>query len=60
MAKNDDGCDGCNSYKSGCWYSHHNTKENPCPCTECIVKVMCEEDCNDFISFREKCDHPEK
>ncbi len=53
-------CKGCATYKYGavdyeggektCHYHGYNDK-GQCPCTECIVKVMCNVNCHAFAKF---------
>lgn len=50
-------CEGCCVYKIvdphhvACGLALQNG-EGKCPCTECIVKVMCEVPCEDYLVFR--------
>lgn len=54
-----DYCDGCFSYVYSvsrgkilyCSFKEYN-EEGQCPCTTCVVKVMCEHACNDYHVFR--------
>jgi hypothetical protein len=50
-----DHCEGCctsfNSQDESCQLSKHNDS-GQCPCSTCIVKVMCEKSCDDFDEFR--------
>ncbi len=53
-------CEGCKiySYESGdvrCEYIDHN-KDASCPCTTCVVKVMCSEECIKFKSYEWGCE----
>ena len=34
-----------------CNYTQHN--KGQCPCTECIVKMMCTNTCNSFMIWRD-------
>ena len=48
-------CKGCITYtrEHGCHFSAHNDEaEGQCPCSQCIVKVMCENMCVDFMSYK--------
>jgi hypothetical protein len=50
-------CEGCCVYKRvdpddvACRHILQND-EGQCPCTKCIIKVMCEEPCEDYLDFR--------
>jgi len=53
-----DNCDGCCCYMPegdphdvGCTHCSSNNR-GECPCTTCIVKVMCTEPCEDYSYFR--------
>lgn len=52
---NDYPCDGCLTYVpdkgSSCKFSGYNY-DGKCPCTNCIIKMMCGEPCNDYANFR--------
>jgi len=60
---NVDYCKGCATYKVKnssdklipCSYLPDNIDGN-CPCTECIIKVMCEHMCDRYISFAKHID----
>jgi len=39
-------CEGC--LMSICNYAKYNLEDNPCPCTECIVKSMCQSSCEKY------------
>jgi len=50
-------CDGCNCYVASvypfvfaCSFSNQNRK-GECPCTKCIIKMMCEEPCDGYSEF---------
>jgi hypothetical protein len=49
-----DNCYGCITFirESECSYSYINNENSKCPCSQCIVKVMCENMCTDFMSYR--------
>lgn len=32
-------------------YSNEHSEKGSCPCVSCIVKSMCDTDCDDFHSF---------
>lgn len=60
-------CNGCSTYKVKindrhndktllCGYSYDNI-DGICPCTNCIIKVMCEHMCTAFITFAERMKH---
>jgi len=45
-------CKGCNLYKV-CYAIHVLRVSNKgCPCTICLVKMMCNQRCNEFMKFR--------
>jgi hypothetical protein len=50
-------CEGCLSYTGcyliaySCLFDFYND-EGQCPCTLCIIKVMCEDVCDDFTHFK--------
>jgi len=51
-------CDGCNCYEPkgdpfdlACSHSNQNA-EAECPCTQCIIKMICEEPCERYQDFR--------
>ncbi len=50
-------CKGCYAYtrteRSPCSISGYN-KKGECPCTTCIIKVMCNKTCDDFFWFQER------
>ena len=53
-----DHCKGCfsNIYRASekiipCQLSYYNDK-GQCACSVCIVKVMCQDVCDDFVTFR--------
>jgi len=50
-----DPCYGCQTYYYGgdfCHYAvHNNESEGLCPCTFCIVKSMCDNDCDPFSKW---------
>ena len=51
-----DHCVGCISYIASkydlyCLYSRYSTN-GECPCSECVIKVMCKDPCNEFENFR--------
>lgn len=55
---NHNNCDGCFTYPPnidpddiGCAHVPDNTN-GECPCTRCIIKMMCEEPCHDYLAFR--------
>lgn len=48
-------CQGCTLYFSdedyyGCELNPLY-EENKCPCIECIIKMICDTNCNEFIEF---------
>jgi hypothetical protein len=50
-------CKGCYTFLKdltlpdpGCAHNHFNLN-GECPCTECIIKVMCSESCSDYDAF---------
>lgn len=52
-------CEGCYCYTPNdapniCDYIFDNKPILPCPCSECIIKVMCENICDPWISWRNK------
>ncbi len=48
----DSNCKGCGLY--GVCYAIHNIKINSkeCPCSICLIKMMCRQRCNEFINFK--------
>jgi hypothetical protein len=50
-------CEGCLSYTGcyliaySCLFDFYNN-EGQCPCSNCIVKCMCEVNCEDFNKFK--------
>lgn len=47
-------CQGCySSYEYGCSHSKYNT-DSECPCTECAIKMMCNDPCPEFECFNNK------
>jgi len=45
-------CEGCN-INSRCTMRLYISKSNSkCPCGTCLVKVLCNHDCQDFVIFR--------
>ncbi len=42
-------CSGCVS--NSCGSDQYNDK-GQCPCTKCVVKMMCKKACYDFLLFR--------
>jgi len=68
---NDEHCKGCVSYLIAeyinsistsasrfriCGYAKNN-KDGKCPCSACVVKVMCVDPCDDYNSFGNMVDH---
>ncbi len=51
--KLEDGCRGCNLY--GVCYAAYtlNIDLEKCPCSTCLVKMMCKQRCNEFMEFRQ-------
>jgi len=50
-------CEGCSSYWNGsdtCNLSYNNKGEGTCPCTECIIKIMCSDPCEVYIEYNTK------
>ena len=46
-------CKGCLTEVNGkCTYLYENLKGGICPCTECLVKGMCHEMCDEFKYFQ--------
>jgi hypothetical protein len=52
-------CDGCSSdtyydkaESGGCCKFNAYNDFGKCPCTRCIIKMMCEDVCDDFDKFR--------
>ena len=59
----DQGCKGCASHyrrdretydTDNCFYSTRITPDKTCPCAVCIIKVMCNEACEDYVLFQSK------
>ena len=49
-------CEGCfsltfNEFLDECKFCAYNP-EGQCPCTHCIIKVMCDVQCDNFAVFR--------
>ena len=47
-------CEGCLTLTNAniiCTFAHDNA-EGQCPCTVCIIKMMCTEVCYKFVLFR--------
>ncbi len=44
----DDGCKGCFDTMNGCIVT--NSKIDTCPCRKCLIKGVCQNQCNDFAS----------
>lgn len=50
-------CNGCNQYTTkgpqnyAC--SPYNTDGYPCPCSECIIRIVCSEGCQQYMEFGE-------
>ena len=48
-----DHCKGCFSdTQNFCSYSEYNTYSE-CPCSKCVIKVMCNRPCDKFKGFQE-------
>lgn len=48
-------CFGCDSYSSCGIPEHHLVEEiAKCPCTRCLVKMVCEGICDDYRKFMRK------
>jgi len=44
-------CDGCLTYfDGGCAYTKYNGT-GECPCTPCVIKIMCEKICDPFRDY---------
>lgn len=39
------------SYDIYCFVLYKNDLVGSCPCSECLVKSMCKENCNEFLEF---------
>lgn len=55
---NHNNCDGCAAYLStidphdiSCTHPRQNDKSE-CPCTICVIKVVCGDPCEDYLKFR--------
>jgi len=52
-------CYGCSKHKryaSDCSIKHcafRLPNDGQCPCTDCVIKVMCQKQCADWLSFRD-------
>ncbi len=57
------GCESCRALR---WYEGMNTREcrytprgvrsfTNCPCQECLLKTMCEDQCDEFMRTRIEC-----
>ena len=46
-------CQGCKSYETGvCYCVEHQLKASrKCPCIVCLVKMMCEDRCEDYQHY---------
>jgi hypothetical protein len=50
-------CYGCGTYHTGIKFScpcrlPYEAFGQPCPCTMCLVKGLCEEECDTFIAYK--------
>jgi len=54
-------CNGCSmlaiEYNGDLLYCDYidNNIDGICPCTECIVKVMCQNGCSDYLAYAIRC-----
>jgi len=48
-----DYCDGCLDYQNNCPVKRNNRIGN-CPCTECIVKMICDNPCDLFKDYHDR------
>ncbi len=46
-------CKGCLGIDHDCYYDSY-IEELKCPCTICLIKVVCNEACNSFDEFTEQ------
>jgi hypothetical protein len=53
-----DPCVGCSVYKNEddyCNFWVHNTEsEGICPCSDCIIKSMCRNECEEWAAWKDK------
>jgi hypothetical protein len=52
-------CKGCIGTLHGCLYIK-GVEKFKCPCVICLVKVMCEPICDDFVEFAHRYEEGEK
>ena len=50
-------CYGCLTYKNEegdyCDYTIHNSEEEGiCPCTKCLIKGVCDTQCDDYFNWK--------
>jgi len=49
-------CQGCSVHEAygQCLVSPRNKYGNTCPCIKCLVKSMCRDACEEWLSYRDK------
>ncbi len=48
-------CEGCLTYStSDAEHCKDDNSNGECPCTACVIKVMCNDSCKTFNDFRDK------
>jgi len=46
-------CEGCNYFTHHrCGFYNHNIASNICPCSLCIIKMMCKSSCPDWFEWK--------
>ena len=56
----DEHCKSCLTYnevtdKCGILLASEINSKGKCPCSHCLVKVMCNKGCSDYNNFHDKC-----
>ena len=51
-------CGGCSTYEFGIKFSSpckipHKKAGHPCPCSMCIIKMVCEDECDELIWYKQ-------
>ncbi len=50
---NNKACEGCTSLDLGMCLPRVDKKEGICPCTTCLIKMVCSEGCTEYAQFAE-------
>jgi hypothetical protein len=48
MGNNNELCIGCRDFEYECAWEELNTIDSLCPCNICLVKSMCQNNCDDY------------